>query len=359
MQVLRESFDSILEIKIYQSENHFQKLFTTEEHNIRRSGIGTLTMAEVPKYILELIGIIIIFLFFLVSYKYGDPDALLATNGLFAVAVIKLLPSLNRIIVAYNAMRAAIPAYNQVAEVFISSINNQRLYNTKFEISSFEKISSLCLKNLTFNYAGDNTPIISDINIKLEKGNIYGFIGASGSGKTTVLNIVSGVLKPTGDKTEYEINDTVVENYSHEIHGHIGYVPQSPQMFNRSILENVAFDQTEAEIDENRVKKVLEIAEALDFVQELPNGIYHVLSDRGMNLSGGQRQRLALARALYRQPSVIILDEATNALDHKTVSEFMETMRQLSKTTIVIIVSHSKSMINFCDQLISLEKGNV
>lgn len=359
MQVLRESFASILEIKIYQSENYFKHLFADEERDIRRAGIGILTMAEVPKYILELLGVITIFMFFLVSYNFGDTETLLITNGLFAVAVIKLLPSLSKIIVAFNSMRSAKPAYEQVAEVFSYSVKNKHLYTVSKASSSFEKISSVNINALSYSYSANADPIVSGINIKLEQGNIFGLIGPSGSGKTTVLNLIAGVLFSTDEKTEYVINDKFVKNYNEEIQGHIGYVPQSPQMFNRTIAENIAFDQNPEEIDHNRVKASLIKAEAMSFVEKLPQGIESILSDGGMNFSGGQRQRLALARVLYRQPSIIILDEATNALDQATVEEFMKTIRLISKTTIVIIVSHSKNMIDFCDQLITIKKGNI
>ena len=109
----------------------------------------------------------------------------------------------------------------------------------------------------------------------------------------TILNILSGVLRATNAGAQFFINDKLKQNYSDEIHGHIGYVPQSPQLFNKTIAENVAFDQPPHLIDRNRVEKVLALAEASKFVQKLPDGISHVLSDAGMNLSGGQRQRLA------------------------------------------------------------------
>ena len=358
MQVLKESFASVLEIKIYRAETYFSKMFQDQERDLKKVGIGVLTMAEIPKYILELLGVLTIFLFFLVSYTFGNADTLLMTNGLFAVAVIKLMPSLNRIIISFNSMRAAIPAYEQVADVFSQSVRNKHLFSSTEGSSSFPSISSLQLSNLSYRYSADTPPIVDGISISLNKGQIYGLIGPSGSGKTTVLNILSGVFAPTSSSAEFSINGTIVDNYGDEIEGHIGYVPQSPQLFNRSIAENVAFDQSPDLIDRDRIHRALASAEALGFVEKLPDGIDHILSDSGMNLSGGQRQRLALARVLYRQPSIIILDEATNALDQDTVDDFMKTIRQLSSDCIVIIVSHSKSMMNFCDETITPAKGN-
>lgn len=358
LQVLKDSLGSILEVKIYKAENHFKNLFDKEEEALRRAGIGSLTMAEVPKYILELLGVLIIFLFFIVSYKMGDAQTLLMRNGLFAVAVVKLLPSLNRIIVSYNTMRSSIYAYQDVATVFSASLLNNCPQKTSTVEPTFENISSLKINRLSYYFQSDKKPVIPEINIELERGNIYCLIGPSGSGKTTFLNLISGVLSTTNNNTEYLLNNCSVKKYGDEIHHHIGYVTQSPRMLNRSIKENVAFDHDVEIIDQERVEKALIAAEAMSFVNALPGGINYILSDDGMNLSGGQRQRIALARALYRKPSIIILDEATNALDKKTMNEFMETIRFLSKDAIVIFVSHSDDMMVFCDSVISPSEGN-
>jgi len=355
MQLLKESYASILEIKIYNAEQYFSKLFSKEEHDLKRVGVGVLTMAEIPKPVLELLGVLVIFLFFLITYSFDNTENLLVSNGLFAVAIIKLLPSINKIILAYNSMRVATPAFLDVAEVFSNSVKNKNIINSKEQKSTFGDISSIKIKNLVFSYKTNEAPLVKDINISMKKGFIYGLIGPSGSGKTTILNVISGVLILKNSSTQFFINGKKIKHYSKEVKNHIGYVPQSPQLFNRSIKENVAFDQNPDLIETDRVIDALIAAEAMSFVNELENGIECVLSDGGMNLSGGQRQRLALARVLYRQPSVIIFDEATNALDQNTIDQFMKTIRDLSKRSIMIIVSHSDEMINFCDKILTIK----
>ena len=252
-------------------------------------------------------------------------------------------------------MRVATPAFLEVAEVFSNSVKNKNIINSKEQKSTFGDISSIKIKNLVFSYKTNEAPLVKDINISMKKGFIYGLIGPSGSGKTTILNVISGVLILKNSSTQFFINGKKIKHYSKEVKNHIGYVPQSPQLFNRSIKENVAFDQNPDLIETDRVIDALIAAEAMSFVNELENGIECVLSDGGMNLSGGQRQRLALARVLYRQPSVIIFDEATNALDQNTIDQFMKTIRDLSKRSIIIIVSHSDEMINFCDKILTIK----
>ena len=356
VQVLKESFASILEIKIYKAEHYFLKQFQNYEINLRKAGIGILTMAETPKYILELLGVLTIFGFFLLSYSLENMDNILTTNGLFAIAIIKLMPSFNRIVVAVNSIKSAIPAYNDVSQVFANSVKNKIDEESQKSIRSSDKISILKISNLSYQYKREDNPIINDFTVSLEKGNIYGLIGPSGSGKTTLLNLISGVYESTNSETKHFIDGKLICNFNEIISDYIGYVPQSPQLFNRSIAENITFDHTPTKESENRILKALIDSKAADFVNNLEGGIHHVLSDFGMNLSGGQRQRLALARVLYREPSLIILDEATNALDQKTVDDFMNTIKAISASKIVIIVSHSDEMISYCNQIITIKK---
>ena len=177
-------------------------------------------------------------------------------------------------------------------------------------------------------------------------------MGSSGSGKSTLLNILCGVVKPSHGTLK--VNDKQLSNYQDFIFGRVGFVPQIVGLANKSVLENVAFDVHAKRVDSLAVKRALEQANALDFVMQLKEGLNTKLADNGADLSGGQRQRLALARALYRNADVIVLDEATNALDKATEKMFFDTMRKISTDKIIVLVSHDTNIQKFCENCVHL-----
>ena len=348
LQVLRETFSAFHEIKLYQSEDFFLKDYKSKEEMFRRAGIGVMTIVEAPKYIMELIGILAIFGFFVLSLITESTDNLLIMNGLYAVAIIKLMPSFNKIIISMNNMKAAIPAFNEVAEVFFQSTANANpMYSAKIPLLN-NRPKRIVINDIAFRYHADMGLIFDGLSLEINTGETLGLIGESGSGKTTLLNIVAGIVSP--ERGQFFINGQLTQDYHNSISPFMSYVPQNSQLFNKSILENIAFDNDIDSIDRTAVVAALKSAEAYQFVEKLEHGVDTMLSDNGMNLSGGQRQRLCLARALYRNPALIILDEATNALDTRTESAFMKTIRQLSKDRMLLIVSHSENMMKYCDR---------
>ena len=351
MRVLKETYSSLLEVKTYRSESFFKRLLRSEESKIRVASIGVQTMSEVPKYTLEFLGVLAIFGFFIFSIWQNAADEMLQLNGLYAIAIIKLIPSLNRIVIFFNSMKMALPAFEDMMEVFMksSAVPGQH----RAASSPGEALSSIEIRKLNFAYRTKGERLFSDLNIRFDAGKITGILGQSGAGKTTLINIITGVLDIQDG--QFLLNGKETGEYRSLIADHLGYVAQSTTIFNSSVMENVAFDQPLESIDRQRVEAAIKSAEAWDFVQRLPQGVETVLSDDGQDISGGQRQRIALARAIYRNSSVIILDEATNALDQETEARFLETLVKLAESRIVIIVSHSKDVMKVCDKIITLK----
>lgn len=356
LQILKDSYSSFLEIKLYGSEKFFSDRFRIQEQLFRKATIGILMMSEVPKYMLELLGVLAIFCFFTITLFISTSQIdFITANGLFVVAIVRLIPSINKMIVSFNSMKNAIPSFLEIETVLSDASeleNNSKAFTKKRVKSGTLPINSVELNNISFSYQGTDSAFLQNINVSLYRGEITILVGKSGIGKTTLLNIIAGVIP--ANEGSYKINGLEVDNYHARMHSIVGYVPQTNELFNKSILENVAFDQTLETIDKKMAINALRAAGAMVFVDNLPNGVNSILSDNAMNLSGGQKQRICLARALYRQPDLLIFDEATNALDAETEAKFMKTVVKLAKTKLILIVSHDAHLQQYCDKKIEL-----
>ena len=357
LQILKDSYSSFLEIKLYGSEKFFSDLFRIQEQLFRKATIGILMMSEVPKYMLELLGVLAIFGFFTITlFVTTSQIDFITANGLFVVAIIRLVPSINKIIVSFNNMKSAIPSFMEIENVLRNAteleFSSIALTEGRCELNTLP-IKSIELNNISFSYHGTRPPLLRNINLNLSRGEIISLIGPSGVGKTTLLNIIAGVIPAT--EGLFRINGSKVDDYQARVHSIVGYVPQTNQLFNKSILENVAFDQSLKTIDKEMAIDALRAAGAMSFVDDLPNGVNTILSDNAMNLSGGQKQRICLARALYRQPDLLIFDEATNALDPETEAKFMKTVVKLAKTKLILIVSHDARLQQYCHKKIEIK----
>ena len=211
-------------------------------------------------------------------------------------------------------------------------------------------LQSIELKDLSFYYKKDN-PILTDINLKLEKNNIIGIIGESGAGKTTLVDIISGIISPKYGSIY--VNEKIIsKNLSFELRNMIGYVTQSNFFFDNTIKENIIFGKENDKLKENELlQEVIKKAQLSDFIESLENGINTKIGQAAVRLSGGQKQRISIARSLYREPRLLILDEATNALDIKNEKKVFDIINSIKKDMIVIVVSHNIDIEKYCDKV--------
>jgi ABC-type bacteriocin/lantibiotic exporter with double-glycine peptidase domain len=232
------------------------------------------------------------------------------------------------------------------------NLKNEIFYDNKFDFSkkiNFNK--SLDLKNISFKYSSTNENILENLNFTINKGEVIGILGDSGVGKSTFLDILVCLIKPSfGDIKLDNINlatPKIVRSYQNII----GYVTQSPYILDDTIAENIAFGDLDSTLNQLQIKKAINQAKLKDFVDSLPEGVNTVIGNRGVKLSGGQRQRIALARCFYFDREIILLDEATNSLDSYTEKEIIDSVYSLKKIKTVIIVSHKKELLNKCDKI--------
>ena len=225
------------------------------------------------------------------------------------------------------------------------------------KIDNFELKRNIQLKNISFFYKDPDKKILQDLNLNIEIGSRIGIVGASGVGKSTFLDLFLGLLPPTSGQITFDgrstFEDLCFENWQKDI----AYVPQEVFLFNRSIAQNISLNSFNKDVDYDLVIKSLKEAQIYDWVLSLDDGIDYLIQENGSNLSGGQRQRLSIARALYRRPRFLILDEPTSSLDQNTEKEILKTLLKLDKHITLIIVSHNINSLSKCDFIYKLING--
>ncbi len=284
------------------------------------------------------------------SYEYIVP--LLA---IYVAAAFRLAPACNKIINHVQGIKFTHAAISILHNQF-SSIkkNDSEKVNLKKQ-NKFDFKKNIIFENVSFSFK-DRSKIYFDLNVKFQKNKIYGFKGDSGSGKSTFINLLTGLLKPsTGnifvDGIDINENITGWQN-------NIAYVPQDLFLTDDTILNNVAFGRNEEDIDLDLAEKVITLVGLKEFINQLKDGIYTIVGEKGVKISGGQKQRIGLARALYKKPKLLVLDEATNSLDKKTENSILETLKKLSEVTI-FSVSHHKAPLYICDEVFEIKDKKI
>ena len=330
------------EIKIYGIQEKYYKLFKRNKEVIADISIKKGTIEALPRYLFETFAVIFFLLYLLIIFtiKELDIETILLNTSIFGLAGVKLLPSINKIFNSVNAMK-----FNQKStEIILKSLDSfsHKEFNTN---SKARKIESIEMKNVSFSY--NNTRILNKFNFEVIKGDVVYVSGDSGKGKTTVLNLILGLLK--FDNGEYLINKKPYHFPLFQNHK-IGFVAQKPLLISGSIKENIVLDSIK--IDLEKLKKVIKISCIDQLVTDLGLG-YDVGVD-GTNLSGGQAQRICIARAIYNSDEILILDEATNSIDITMRDKVFKNILNYSKKKIVIFTSHDEGLIKFSNKKIIL-----
>jgi ATP-binding cassette, subfamily B, bacterial PglK len=259
----------------------------------------------------------------------------------------------SRIMQALQSMRFSLPAvdvlYRELSAVH-KPVSRKRLYDVSFE-------SALVLDGITFQYDRTDLPALHGVSVKIPHGTSVGIIGESGAGKTTLVDVILGLLKPTQGRVLLDGAD--IQTNLRAWQDQIGYVPQSVFLTDDTIRRNVAFGVPLTDIDNQAVRRAIRAAQLEEFVAALPEGLDTIVGERGVKLSGGQRQRIGIARALYHNPAVLVLDEATSSLDSGTERGVMEAVSALHGDKTILIVAHRLSTVEDCDHIFRLEKGEL
>ena len=348
-KILLEGLGNIREIKIFDVLSFFTSKLKSENFKKARITYFQTTLIQAPRFYLEFISVVglsIFILTFLIQEK--NIIELISIIGVFVAGSFRVIPSLNRVITA----RQHIKYHENTLEIIFNEIKNE---NEPLTINKSRLIfnKSFELKNIYFKYKNTNKWILDNINLKVLEGESIGIIGESGSGKSSLVDIVSGLLIPQKGKLLID-GVKLPKNRLSNWRTLIGYVSQRTNLFDDTIIANIAFGDRNPNI--NKVKESIIDAQLLDFVNSLPNGIYSKISENGINFSGGQIQRIAIARALYKNPKVLILDEATSSLDNKTEINLIESVNKLKSKVTIIMIAHRISSLAYCDRIFELSK---
>lgn len=357
-QWMNQALGGIKEIKILEREEFFTEEYQKYYEKFARGLRIARTISILPKYAVEAVAISGLLVGIIVKVLFGEADMTYYISQLtvFAVAAFRLMPSVGRINEHATNMLYALPSvdlvYHDLVEIedYIEKQDSERKEDWNLQ-------KSIDVKNVTYYYPDTEEPVIDDASLSIKKGQTVAFIGASGAGKTTMVDIILGLLTPQqGVVMADHIN---VHEKPKTFHAQIGYIPQVIYLSDDTIRNNIAFGIKQENINEQAVLRAVEKAQLIEFIDSLPHGLDTIVGDRGVRLSGGQRQRIGIARALYHDPEILVLDEATSALDNDTEAAVMEAVEHLQGMKTMIIIAHRLTTIRNVDVIYEVGDGKV
>lgn len=354
IQHLQQGLGGAKDVKLLGRETDFLEQYRVHNAEGARVGRLQLTLQQLPRLWLELLAVSgLAILVFSMLAQGRVLEAVLPTLGMFAAAAFRLMPSVNRVLGSVQSLRYGLP----VIDLLHTEINlvTPEDTSTHSPITLFQ--IALELSQITYAYPSAAQPALKDVSLAIQRGESVGFIGTSGAGKSTLVDILLGLLTP--DTGEVRVDGKDIQVNLRNWQDQIGYVPQSIFLTDDTLRRNVAFGLPNEQIDDTAIQRAIQAAQLEDFVASLPDGLETLVGERGIRLSGGQRQRIGIARALYHDPAVLVLDEATSSLDTATEHDVMQAVRALQGTKTIIIIAHRLSTVAHCDRLYRLERGRV
>ena len=350
---LIEIFNSFRELKIYSNINFYIQNFSRQNMNFAKSQRNIEFFSGITRNLFELI--VVIFLAFAIYVSNFQIDInFLPTAGIFVFAFFRLYPSFTKISYLKTMLNSNENSIDILLDINKTKVEiDKDLPNNTF---NFEFKNNIKIENLSFGYEKNN--ILKDLNLVINKGDIIGISGKNGSGKTTFCNILLSIIKPKSGKII--LDDTYdLENYLKEYRNIVSFIPQNIFLLNDTIKNNITFNLEDNLIDNEKLKKVIKISGLDEINKKISDRYNSLIGENGTNLSGGQRQRVAIARSLFRESEIIIMDEHTSALDSSTEEELLNEMKSLFKDKTIIIISHRKKVLEHCSSNYVLENGKL
>ncbi|MEO1479370.1 MAG: ABC transporter ATP-binding protein, partial [Bacteroidota bacterium] len=360
-KIASEAFMAVKDVKLLHLEEPFLDRFSKPSRTFAERLVTQNVIAKIPQYAMETLafgGILLIVLYYIALEK--NVAEIIPLLGVYAYAILRLKPNLQEVYISMAKI-----SFNDAALARIyddlkgqgDAINNQRRRRKEVVRDNavpFE--GAVALRGVTFGYP-ESAPLFRDLSLTIRKGESVGFVGPTGSGKTTVVDLLLGLLRPQDGALVVD-GQTVTDDLLPAWQKHCGYVPQNIVLIDDTVASNIAFG--EAEVDMDAVIRAAKAANIHDFIKDgLEEGYETVVGERGIRLSGGQRQRIGIARALYHNPQVLVFDEATSALDNETERAVMQAIEALRGERTLITIAHRLSTVQSCDQLFFLEKGTL
>ncbi|MFY9074615.1 ABC transporter ATP-binding protein [Malaciobacter mytili] len=357
-KLMNEGFGGIKETLLLGRQSYFIDNFNLTGQKFAKAQGLNIVLAQAPRYLMELVafGTLIALVLFLFKFYKGELSEILPILSVYALASFKLLPAFQQIYAYMAQIRGNISAFESIKIDLLNSRNFDYIENnsnTKLIIKN-----NIKLKNIYFRYPEKEKYALDGITIDIPTDSVIGIVGSSGSGKSTMIDLLLGLINP--EKGQLIVNEVEINNINkREWQNKIGFVSQSIFLSQGTIAENIAFGIPSDKIDFKQIVKVLNMAHLADMVNQLPNGIHTKVGERGVQLSGGQRQRIGIARALYHDAEILVFDEATSALDGITEKMIMNEIKNFIGKKTIIMIAHRLKTIEQCEKIFVLENGKI
>jgi len=352
---IQQSLGAIKDIKILQKEQFFVDKYYDSSIKYCSAQKHYRFLEQFPRLLIESF-VVSVILSVIIYLLYGGIDAstIIIQMAVFAMAAFRLMPSMNRMQVALNAIMYFMPSIN----VVYRDLKNTRVtgYLKEDENKDLNMEKDIYINGISYKYPNTEKYIFKDISFVIKKGKSIGFEGPTGAGKTTIVDVILGLLEPT--EGSILIDNKNIHRNKKSWFSKIGYVPQFIYLTDDTIKNNILFYDDE-NVNEEQLNTVIEQAQLRDFIDSLPKGLDTVVGERGIRLSGGQRQRIGIARALYKKPELLVLDEATSALDNDTEKAVMQAIEHLYGKITMLVIAHRLTTIEKCDEIYKIDKGTI
>lgn len=362
IQTINQGLGGVKEAKVLGREQLFLEQYQRHNFLATRALQFSQVVTQLPRFFIESIAVVGLMLIVVSVLAQGrELSAVLPTLSLFAAAAFRLMPSINRILNSVTQMRFSSHSVYVLAhdlmELKAIEEMSQRANRSRTGVRQQGLETEIALRNVVYQYPGASDASLRSVSLTIPKGTSVGFVGSSGAGKTTIVDVILGLLPPTQGQVLVDGRDIYQDLSAWQ--RLIGYIPQSIYLCDDTLRNNIAFAIPANEINEDWIESALESAQLTELVNSLPQGLDTLVGERGVRLSGGQRQRVGIARALYHNPEVLVMDEATAALDNQTEAGVMEAVEKLSGEKTLIMIAHRLSTVKNCDRLYFMNQGQI
>jgi len=358
LTLIRESLSAIRDVQLSNCKNYLVHLFSVEaDANARYFSLGNTNLTSARLFLETMMVAGILAMMLVLIQRGADSSETIQTVGLFALASMRLLPSANRILGNLAELRRRTEVIEQIIGDMRENSHSQIPDMSAPEHGDIRLQGTIEVRQVAYRYPGVDTEAIAGISFTIEVGETVGLIGPSGAGKSTLVDVLLGLLSASAGTIS--VGNVDIRTRMTDWQRGIGYVPQHIQLLDDTVRHNIAFGQSHADIDDDRVRAVLKLASLEEVVAALPEGLNTRLGENGTRLSGGQRQRIGIARALYTDPSFLVFDEATSGLDNETEQDVVDAISSLKGTRTILIIAHRLSTVRDCDRIFLLKDGAI
>lgn len=351
LRTLDDSIEGIREVKVFDKVDFFSGIYSRQRAGLARTGYIASLISSLPRLILETAVFLLI-----VVVAYWGTEISVALLGVFGYAVLRALPGVSRMVSALNRMKFGKAAMANVRADLVM-LEATETTESLGEIGEIPFERSLTFGGVSFAYSGGDHPVLHDVSFEIGKGDFVGIVGPTGAGKSTVMDLMVGLLEPTAGSITVDGND--IHSALASWQARIGLVSQDVFLIDDSLIRNIALGVADEDLDLAALGEAVDAAQLGEFVASLPDGLATEVGERGVRVSGGQKQRIAIARAIYRRPDVILLDEGTSALDTVTEAALVAALERLRGEYTMVSIAHRLASVQNCDYIVLMDAGRV